>query len=89
MYFLATFFFLIFLLFLGVSYAALMKKRPKQKPPEKSSDLSSDSLSDGETGSLSTSDESDTYEPGFLDDPAMVSAVLVIIVPPLLTSRQP
>jgi hypothetical protein len=49
-----------------------MKKRPKQKPPVKTSDQSSDSFDDDEADSLSTSDESETYEPGFLDDPAMV-----------------
>ena len=65
-----------FVLYSGVSYAALMKKHHSPKHRPKNSDQSSgDSLSDDETCSLSSSDESDTYEPGFLDDPAMVSVI--------------
>jgi hypothetical protein len=54
-----------------------MKKRPKQKPPVKTSDQSSDSFDDDVVDSLSSSDESETYEPGFLDDPAMVCFCLL------------
>jgi len=60
----------------GVSYAALLKKHHKRKRQPKSSDRSSNSSSEDETDSLSSSDESDTYEPGFLDDPAMVSLLI-------------
>lgn len=64
-----------------------MKKRPKQKPSLKNSDQSSDSLDDDEAGVLSTSDESDTYEPGFLDDTAMVRRILVnVLFPSWITS---